>query len=36
MLDAACDAVGAAAVTLIGRTGIMYRAAKDTRIRLPE
>ena len=36
MLDAACNAVGAAAVTLIGRTGIMYRAAENTRIRLPE
>ena len=36
MLDAACDAVGASAVTLIGRTGILYRAAENARIRLPE
>lgn len=36
MLNAACDAVGAAAVTLIGRTGIMFRAGEKPRIRLPK
>ena len=35
LLEAACQSVDAFPVTLIGRTGVMFRAAKESRFQLP-
>ena len=35
LLNQACESVGAFPVTLIGRTGVMFRAAKKSRFELP-
>ena len=35
LLEEACQAVDAAPVTLIGRTGVMFRAAEKSRYQLP-
>ena len=36
LLEAACVAVDASPVTMIGRTGVLFRPATDSRFQLPD